>query len=86
MAVYFAATLIMLLNLSFKASAQNGTIRGTVTGRDSALTGASVTVGQTGALTDNEGRFVLSVPAGRQTLTVNFVGFSPLQKLFCYRK
>jgi TonB-linked SusC/RagA family outer membrane protein len=70
----------LLLLLSTISIAQNKTITGTVTGENNApLSGASVTVkGSTlGTVTNDQGKFTLSVPTSAQTLVISSVGYSP---------
>ena len=72
--------LFLLLFCSTVVQAQNFTVKGTVTSADDGLTviGAAVTVkGNTsiGTVTDFDGNFSLSVPAGTKEIQVSYVGF-----------
>jgi iron complex outermembrane receptor protein len=65
------------------ASAQSGTVRGTV--KDASgnpLSGASVTVegGRVGAATDAGGKFSLSLPPGQYTIVASFVDQAPARQ------
>ncbi len=70
---------------SLGLSAQTGTIRGVVSDRQSEvpLLGATVQLlsgnGETGVITDFDGRFVLEeVPLGRQSVRVSYIGFETI--------
>lgn len=69
--------LLYLVLLSCTLSAQNATVSGKIT--DSAtsepLTGATVKAGATGASSDLDGLFKLSLPPGIYDLTVSMVGY-----------
>ncbi|MFN5364534.1 MAG: carboxypeptidase-like regulatory domain-containing protein, partial [Bacteroidota bacterium] len=69
--------LLYLVLLSCTLSAQNATVSGKIT--DSAtsepLTGATVKAGTTGASSDLEGLFKLSLPPGTYELSVSMVGY-----------
>lgn len=75
---------ILLLYLPILTSAQTGTIKGTVTDKQSEvpLEGASVELlgaEATGAVTDASGVFRLTnVPLGRQTLRISYIGFETI--------
>lgn len=75
---------ILLLNLPILTSAQTGTIKGTVTDKQSEvpLEGASVELlgaEATGSVTDANGVFRLTdVPLGRQTLRISYIGFETI--------
>jgi iron complex outermembrane receptor protein len=72
--------LLLLVLFGFTpAFAQNIIVRGTV--RDASgqgLAGASITVqgSNQGTLADNSGNYSLSLPPGRHTLTISYVGFN----------
>ncbi len=69
--------LFALLITSLYSFAQNGTVRGTVRDENGQpLSGASVTVqgSKNGVVTDNNGNYSISVPPGKQTLIISFVG------------
>lgn len=72
--------MVTLLLLAFQwASAQTGTVKGTVKDANgSPLPGASVTVQgrKTGTTTDVNGSYTLKLPPGQYTLVVTFVGQS----------
>lgn len=78
---YTMKKLISLLLLHFlwmQATAQNRTVSGTVLDdKGVPVAGASVLIqpGQSGTVTDNEGRFSLSVPVSTRVLTVSSVGY-----------
>jgi len=62
------------------AQQPTGTIRGRVSdgGTQQALAGATVTVGSRGALTQADGRYVITgVPAGTDTLRARMLGYAP---------
>lgn len=72
-----------LLGSATIAGAQNGTISGVVTDADTRETviGAYVIIKDLniGAVTDLDGRYLIrSVPAGKQTVTVTYVGYRPV--------
>src|SRR5687767_5270920 len=56
--------------------AQKGTVTGTIRGLDGTLQGATVTAGKTSALTDNNGRFSLSLDPGNHTLVITHTGYN----------
>lgn len=75
-------TLMSFLVLSVIAFAQTKTISGTVIGDDGLpITGASVVVKgtTTGTVTDFDGNYTLSVPAGAETLQFRFIGMQDLE-------
>lgn len=62
------------------ANAQNGTIKGTVTGSDGfPLPGASIILKgrNAGSTSDNQGAYSISSPPGSQALVVSFAGMNP---------
>ena len=70
---------IFLIFYSYSQAQGNGTVRGSVKDANGqTLSGASVQVrGRTsGAVADNSGNYSISLPAGRYTLVVSFVGFA----------
>lgn len=73
---------LLLMLLAVMAQAQNITVRGTVLSKtdDEPLIGASVLCEktQTGAATDIDGNFEISVPEGAM-LKVSYVGFMPAE-------
>jgi len=70
---------IFLCFLSFVAQAQNITVTGTVTGKDDGapLAGVSVVVKgtSTATLTGTNGKYSISVPAGKKVLVFSYIGF-----------
>lgn len=75
---HFTSTVLAVMSFLF-VFAQNATIRGTIKDASGqALSGASVTVNETrqGTSADNNGNYSLSLPPGRYTITVSFVGFT----------
>lgn len=76
-AIQFCLALLSLLITSV-VTAQSKTVTGKILGTDGKpVAGASITVNgtTTGAQTDTSGVFAISVPAGRNALTVSSVGF-----------
>lgn len=70
---------VLMLLVQFTASAQQKRLSGLVKGEDNApLPGVSVIVKGTtvGTITDNDGKFTLSVPADARTLVFSFVGMT----------
>ena len=57
------------------ALAQKGTVTGTVRGSEGYLQAATVTAGKTAVLTDNNGRFSLSLDAGNYTVAITHAGY-----------
>ncbi len=77
-ATFFLAGIFLLSQLS--ASAQQKTIKGTVTGDDKVpIPGASIVVKGTtqGTVTDFDGKFTLSIPVSTKSLIFSFVGLTP---------
>jgi len=69
--------LFLFFSISLFAFAQNATVKGTVKDeKGKPLAGASVVVqgSKAGTVTDNDGNYSISVPPGRQTLIISFVG------------
>ena len=60
------------------ATAQKYTLTGTVTGSEGPLQAATVTSGKTIVVTDNNGRFSMSLRAGNYTLIVTRAGYEQL--------
>ncbi len=76
--------LSFFLLLVSMVQAQNRTITGRVTSAaNEALVGASVVVkgNSRGVATDINGRFSISVPAGRVTLVISNIGFAPVERV-----
>src|SRR4029079_4981929 len=71
------AVSIFLFAIQFSAKAQSGTIKGSVKDADgNFLPGASVSVqhSKIGTVTDQNGNYLLNVPAGSRTIVVSFIG------------
>jgi outer membrane receptor protein involved in Fe transport len=66
------------LLLSTAVFAQNATLRGRVTDalNGEALTGATVRTGATGASTDADGAFSLSIAAGSHEISISYIGYT----------
>ena len=62
--------------------AQTGSIRGTITdaSNDEALIGVTVSSGITGVISDDAGNYLLTLPAGNQTIKFSFVGYDVTEK------
>ena len=78
--VFFTICLLVSQSLVF---AQSGNVRGTVEDKatNEPLVGANIVVNGTnlGAATDLQGEFIIrNVPVGNQTLTVSYIGYSPI--------
>ena len=75
------AALALLVVAALPAAAQTtGTIRGTVSAKGRPLSSAQVSIRGTslGAVTNSAGQFTIgNVPAGRQTVRAQMIGFSP---------
>ncbi len=72
-------TLSMAIFTSLALAAQNGTLTGQVTGDDgSPLIGATIVVqyGNTGTVTDTDGRYQLELGPGLYSLRVSYVGYA----------
>ena len=71
--------LIFLGTVSF---AQKSTISGIISdaGNKEPLVGATVYVNQSGAISDFDGRYELSLNNGKYTLVVSYVGYEPLEQ------
>ncbi|SHM42694.1 TonB-dependent Receptor Plug Domain [Cyclobacterium lianum] len=80
--IIFAWLCMGMMFLSANVSAQNGTIRGTIYdgGTGEPLFGVAVSVvgGQTGAVTDFDGDFEISIAPGTYDLQASFISFNPL--------
>lgn len=75
--IYFKQQIIILtlLLFSFSGFTQNGQIVGTVKGVDGPLAGATIMVGSQGVVTDNSGKYSISVRPGQRSVTANYVGY-----------
>lgn len=74
---YFISSVMAMLMVTSVAFAQSG-LTGTITGEDgNALVGAALLVKGTtvGTFTDADGKYSLTVPKGRDTLIVSYVGY-----------
>lgn len=73
---------IIFLFSFYSLTAQNGTIEGTISDEQGPLIGASVVVkGLTaGAVTDFDGKYSISLPAGTHTITVSYIGYSTISQ------
>lgn len=73
-------TMCLLLFFGTGLYAQNKTVKGTVTGKDDnqPIPGVSVRVTGTtiGAVTGEDGKFTISIPAKNKTLTFTFIGYT----------
>ena len=71
--------IILLSSVLSFVEAQTGTIKGTIKGSDGLpLSGASILLkgASTGTLSENNGNYLITVPAGRQTIQVSFAGMA----------
>ena len=73
--------LLPMLLFSFLAAAQQRTITGTVTSRQSStpLPGVTVQAGSSHAITDGNGRFTIQVATG-DVLSFSYIGMKPLSR------
>jgi iron complex outermembrane recepter protein len=62
------------------AFGQKGTIKGTVTSSEDILQGATVTAGNLAVLTDDNGRFSISLEPGNHTLIITHVGYQKMEQ------
>jgi iron complex outermembrane receptor protein len=69
------AIFILLSFFSLSVLAQSGKIKGKVTGKAGALSGASVSTGSKGTATNTAGEFEISVKPGTYTVTASYVGY-----------
>ena len=81
----FKKSLGIIIAFAALISANNVFAQNTVSGKvssnsGSAISGASVTSGSRGAVTNSEGIYSLSLAGGSATITVSFVGFIPASK------
>jgi iron complex outermembrane receptor protein len=81
MKTILVTTAAFLLSIGM-VSAQQGTVKGTVKDGQDLLPGASVFVqgGGSGVVTDADGSFLLTLPAGTYIVTASFTGLAPEQK------
>jgi outer membrane receptor protein involved in Fe transport len=65
--------------LFWSAYSQNGTVQGTISDAQSGefLVGATIKAGDVGAAANLDGKYTLSLPAGKYTLVVAMVGYEP---------
>ncbi len=71
--------LFLVVGAAFSQTKVNGTVTSQEDGQP--VVGASVLVvgTQTGTVTDAEGKFSLTVPAGKSTLRITYVGMEPIE-------
>ncbi|OYW04582.1 MAG: hypothetical protein B7X11_02755, partial [Acidobacteria bacterium 37-65-4] len=64
------------------AQQAGGTVRGHVTDQvtQQPITGATVTIGKRGALTQADGRYSITLPAGTYTLHARTIGYAPVER------
>lgn len=74
---FFFSTFFLAL-LSFSLLAQNGTVRGSILDEttDEPLISATVKVGASGTVSDFDGNYSLSLPAGTHQLEFSYVGYT----------
>jgi outer membrane receptor protein involved in Fe transport len=75
------ATLLFLFYITL-LSAQNATLQGVVTDAATAesLPGVTIKIGAVGAVTDTDGRYSVTIPAGSHVVVVHFVGYETIQR------
>src|SRR5689334_13690063 len=61
-------------------SAQHGTILGRIRGKESLLSGATITMGNTTVISGKDGEFSLSIDSGTYTLTISHTGYQKIKK------
>jgi outer membrane receptor protein involved in Fe transport len=79
----FLHLLFVLALLSFwiTGTCQNAVLKGKVTekGGTETLPGANVSIASSGVVTDFDGTFMVSVPAGTYTVKISYVGYQPME-------
>jgi outer membrane receptor for ferrienterochelin and colicins len=78
------AAAVLIVAISTSVAAQTATVTGTVTSTEEGegVTGASVRIGERGAVTRSDGSFVLrDLAAGEHRITVSSIGFETLDTL-----
>lgn len=70
-----SAMVLLLSFFSLIVLAQSGKIKGKVSGKAGALSGASVTAGNKGAATNADGEFEIAVKPGTYTVGASYVGY-----------
>lgn len=65
----------LFVSLPVGVYAQNGMVKGIVTGDGTPLAGASVMVGTNGVITNDEGYYSIRLKAGQQIVSANYVGY-----------
>ncbi len=75
----FTMALSIFLFVPF-AFAQKGTVTGTVRGADGVLQAATVVVGKTKVVTDNNGRFSMSLNPGNHTVVITHTGYKEVMQ------
>ena len=75
----FLAALFLMVGTALAQTKVNGTVTSQDDGQP--VIGASVLVvgTQTGTVTDANGRFELTVPVGKKTLRITYVGMEPIE-------
>lgn len=75
-------SLLLLAFISISSLAQNATIKGKIVGNEDkeALIGVSVQANGNGTVTDLDGNYKLSLPAGKHTIKFNYVGYQETTK------
>ena len=75
----FLAMFLLVVGAAFSQTKVNGTVVSQEDGEP--VVGASVLVvgTQTGTVTNAEGKFSLTVPAGKSTLRITYVGMEPIE-------
>jgi outer membrane receptor for ferrienterochelin and colicins len=73
-----SASVLLLgaLATAVHAQGETGTVRLRVESHGAPLAGAEVRAGRTAALTDEQGRATLRLPAGRHTISVSLIGYA----------
>ncbi|HRJ16429.1 MAG TPA: carboxypeptidase-like regulatory domain-containing protein, partial [Saprospiraceae bacterium] len=83
MSKFFSWVLLLAsLFASISATAQNAVLQGKITDRENGepLPGANVSIGGGGTVSDFDGSFSLSSPAGNVEVTVSFVGYQTVKQ------
>ena len=75
--------LLLVVGAAFSQTKVNGTVTSQEDGQP--VVGATVLVvgTQTGTVTDADGKFSLTVPAGKSTLRITYVGMEPIEVSDC---
>jgi outer membrane receptor protein involved in Fe transport len=77
------ALLFAGLFLSIVATAQNAVLQGKITDRENGepLPGANISINSGGTISDFDGSFSLSAPAGNMEITVSFIGYQTVKQI-----